>query len=220
MSAMYGSRTSRRPGVGALLALLLLAPALVTAQSELPTGFGGIDIGSPWSSVEEQHDFELLDGRSAPFDEYAHECGYRTALLVTDKGELLVTANDFVVTELSYIAAIQPDSDLLAVADLVMQNYGQPDRASMRNPFGRVTIDREQVSFISLEYSQPRPVEFTVSGQGIWQYRIRVVHEQLRWHQNKMLRCARGMEKSARQAAAAASAEPAAEPTAPEAAGQ
>ena len=179
---------------------LMLAVALAQAQpNETPAGFGGITIGDKFEDVSAKFPLQNLDGLATPWDTYLYECGYRTARLDAEKGELLITFNDFVVTQLSYITPIKPDTDLLAVADLVMQNYGQPDLASMRSLFGTVTIDKDDVNFITLTYRRPRKVEFTISGEDIWEYRITVTFERSRWHENKTLRCARDLEKEARK---------------------
>lgn len=186
-------------------AVLLLCHAGASAQlTELPAGFAGIKVGDPFDEVAAQYKLKNLNGLATPWDTYVHECGFRTASLTAENGELLVTFNDFVVTELSYITPIKPNTDLLAVADLVMQNYGQPDRASMRSIFGKVTIDKDEVNFITLSYRSPRRVDFTVSGRALWQYRITVKFEQDRWHENNTMRCAREKEKAAAQAAAEA----------------
>lgn len=198
-STQDGYRTARGIAAAALLLWHVVAPA---QPNELPAGFAGIKVGDPFEEVAGQYPLQNLNGLATPWDTYVHECGFRTASLDAENGELLVTFNDFVVTELSYITPIKPDTDLLAVADLVMQNYGQPDRASMRSLFGKVTIDKDEVNFITLSYRAPRRVEFTISGRELWQYRITVRFEQDRWHENNTLRCAREKEKAAAQAAA------------------
>lgn len=199
------TRVGRSPVRWIAAAVLLLCHAGAAAQlTELPAGFAGIKVGDPLDDVAAQYELKNLDGLATPWDTYVHECGFRNASLAAENGELLITFNDFVVTELSYITPIKPDTDLLAVADLVMQNYGQPDRASMRSIFGKVTIDKDEVNFITLSYRSPRRVEFTISGRKLWQYRITVRFEQDRWHENNTLRCAREKEKAAAQAAAEA----------------
>ena len=184
------------------------------AQSELPSGFGGISVGADWGDIESDFEFRRLDSSSTPLDRFAAQCGFRSLALDAQKGELLVTVNDFVVTDVAYITPIQPESDLVAVADLVMKNYGQPDRASMRNLLGQVTIDRDEVNFVTLEYRAKKAVEFTLTGREQWEYRIRVRYEHHRWHENRTMRCARELEKeasaaAAEQAAKDAAAEPA-----------
>lgn len=183
---------------------LMLVFALAAAQpNELPGGFGGITVGDHFDEVSARFSLQPMDGLATSWDTYLYECGYRTARLQAEKGELLITFNDFVVTRLSYITPIKPDTDLLAVADLVMQNYGQPDRASMRSIFGKVTIDKDEVNYITLSYRSPRAVEFTISGRDIWEYRITVDFERDRWHENNTTRCAREKEKEAAKTAAA-----------------
>ena len=188
---------ARIPPPRTLTALLLVAFTSAAAQTDLPHGFGGISVGAGWEDIEGRFEFQRLDASSTPLDHYASQCGFRSLTLETQDGELLLTVNDFVVTDIAYVTAIQPDSDLLAVADLVMQNYGQPDRALMRNLLGQVTIDRDEVNFITLEYRNRRAVQFTIAGREQWEYRIRVRFEHHRWHENRTMRCAREKEKEA-----------------------
>ena len=102
------------------------------------------------------------------------DCGYRSVLATIGNGQLMVTVNDFVITDVSYTTAIEAGSDLFAVADLVIQNYGQPSAAIMRDLFGQVTIDKERVNFITLEYDRRDQIVFYISGRELWQYQIRV----------------------------------------------
>jgi hypothetical protein len=187
-----------------LVAAALFSGPGLAQPSELPTGFGGINVGDKWEDVADRFELQDLDSLATPWDTYVQDCGYRNALLKAEKGELILTFEDFVVTELSYVTPIKPETNLLTVADLVMQNYGQPDRASMRNIFGKVTIDKDQVNFITLTYGSPRTVEFNISGRELWEYRIAAHFPRKRWHENNTLRCARDREKVAAKAAAAA----------------
>ena len=182
-----------------VLSLLLAFP--VFGQSALPTGFGGINLGDNWTEIQSQHNYQTLDEMTDSWDDHIRACGYETVLIETEKGELLVTVQNFVVISLSFSTAIQPGSDLLQVADLVMQTYGQPDRAAMRNLFGRIKIGKEDVNFVLLEYHQPQRVEFTISGRGLWRYQIQLRHQQFRWHQSESRNCARALDKKARELA-------------------
>ena len=188
---------------GALSPALLCAALVsaiswnVRAQSELPSGFGGITVGMPWEEVASAYQSKLLDSSSSALDRFSLECGYRTALVKVENGELLVIANDGVVTNITYITPIQPGSDLMAAADLVMNNYGQPDVASMRDLAGRVTLDRARVNYVTLVYGRKRRVEFKLSGRELWHYEVSIRFEHYRWHENKGLRCAREKERLA-----------------------
>jgi len=168
------------------------------AAAELPNGFGGIALGAKWDDLAESYPGRDLERVESPWDRYVRECGYRTLEINADKGRILVTLNDSIVTELIYITSIKQGSDVSAVADLVMRNYGQPESAAMRDLFGQVTIDRKRVNFVALEYRRSRMAEFTISAAPLWEYRIRLRHRQFRWHENKTLRCARAKEKAAR----------------------
>ena len=178
---------------------LLGAAALAFAQNPLPSGFGGVSVGMKWDEVASQFELQSLDGAGSSLDEFAAQCGYRTALLPVDQGKLLLTANDHIVTEVAYITTIKAGSDLVAAADLVMQSYGQPAQASMRDLSGQVTIDPGKVNFVNLSYGSKRKVEFSLSGRDLWQYQVSVTYEHYRWHQNKTLRCARDLEREKSQ---------------------
>ncbi|MDX1514222.1 MAG: hypothetical protein R3174_10820 [Gammaproteobacteria bacterium] len=198
-----GAPGARAPNAWLAGLCLLLVPALSAAQpNELPEGFGGIAVGDRYEDVAAKYELQNLDGLATSWDTFLQDCGYRNVRLDAEKGELLLTFNDFVVTRLSYITPIKPDTDLLAVADLVMQSYGQPDIASMRSIFGKVTIDKDEVNFITLTYRTPRRVEFTISGRELWEYRITVYSDKHRWHENATTRCARDKEKAAASTAA------------------
>lgn len=179
-----------------LVALLVLLAPPGSAQSALPSGFGGIEVGAKWEDLEGSFAFESLASVSSPWDRHARECGFRYLRLEADTGELLITVNDGVVTDVVYVTPLEADADVVAVADLVMQSYGQPERASMRNALGQVTIDRDDVSYVTLEYARPRPVEFSIAGPNLWEYRIRVRFEHHRWHENRTLRCTRERDKA------------------------
>ena len=187
----------RRTTRTVLPALLLLAAAGAAAASELPKGFGGIDVGDSWNDIQARFHFRNLAGIVSPWDRYVSECGYRAVQLDAKNGVINVTANDFVVTEVSLTTPIKSGSDVLGVADLVMQTYGQPDAASMRNQLGAVTITRDDVNYVTLDYHSPREVRFTISGRDLWRYQVRVLFQQHRWHENKTLQCARAKDRQA-----------------------
>lgn len=187
--------------VATWLSLLALPTGPALAQSLLPTGFGTVNIGAPWDEVSAGFDYKDLSDASTLLERLNQECGYKTALVDSDDGDLLITVNDFVVTDLSYATPLEPNSDLMAVADLVMQTYGQPKSATMRDAIGKATLDRARVSHIELRYDAKNPVTFYISGPAVWQYQINVQYAQKRWHQNKNTRCARQRAKALRKAA-------------------
>ena len=179
----------------AVLVCLLFGAA---SQAEtLPSGFGGINVGMAWSDVEAGFRYEYRDQPVTVWDEHVRTCGYRSVSVAAQSGELLVEAEDFTVTSVSYVSPIESGSDLLAVADLVLASYGQPERATQRDILGNVTLDRAAVQFITLEYLDPQPVLFSVAGAGLWQYQVQVSYQHQRWHLNRMMRCARDREKAA-----------------------
>ena len=176
-----------------ILGLMLVA----TASAEvLPNGFGGITVGMPWTDIEGRFSYESRDTPATAWDNHVRACGYRSVRIPADSGELLVEAVDFTVTSVSFVSPIKPGSDLLAVADLVLRNYGQPRRATQRSAVGRVTLDPAAVQYITLEYGDPQPVVFSVSGAELWNYQVQVRFEHERWHLNRMLRCARDRERT------------------------
>ncbi len=182
------------------LVFCLLQVAALRAEP-LPTGFGGIEVGMPWNAIESGFRYESREQPVTAWDGYVRDCGYRSVSIAADNGELLVDAEDFVVTSVAYVSALQPGSDLLAVADLVLSSYGEPARATQRDVLGQVTLDRSTVQFITVEYDDPQPVVFSISGAGVWQYEVRVSYQHERWHRNRMLRCARDREKTGATAA-------------------
>ena len=185
-----------RACVWLLLAALAPSPA---AAEPLPEGFGGINVDMPWSTVETGYRTQLLDSPVTAWDGYVRDCGYRAVRIDADSGELRVQADDFTVTAVSFVSPIEPGSDLLAVADLVLDRYGEPERATQRDGLGRVTLDRAEVRYVTLEYEDPRPVEFSIAGAGVWEYRVEVRSAEARYHLNRMLRCARERERAAAQ---------------------
>ena len=178
-----------------LLACMLFGAA--TCADPLPVGFGGVNVGMAWSDVEAGFRYESRDFPATVWDEHVRSCGYRSVRIAADNGELLVEAEDFTVTSVSYVSPIAPGSDLLAVADLVLASYGQPERATQRDILGNVTLDRAAAQFITLEYSDPQPVLFSIAGANLWQYQVQVRYQHERWHLNRMMRCARDVENSA-----------------------
>ncbi len=173
------------------------------AQSALPQGFGGIEIGARWLDIRDQQPADEISQVTTPMDGFAQACGYAVARIDAGVGELLVTVHDFIVTGLSYVSPLRQDSGVMEVADTILKTYGQPAAASMRDVLGQVTIDRDRVNFVTLSYRSANPVEFTVSGRELWQYRISVGFQHSRWHENKTYRCARQMEKQNKAATAA-----------------
>ena len=76
----------------------------------------------------------------------------------------MVTINDFIVTDLSFATPLQEGSNLMDVADVVMQTYGQPKAATMRDAFGKATLNNRRVNHVELRYEAKNPVTFFVSG--------------------------------------------------------
>jgi hypothetical protein len=186
-------------GIGrALIALLLFAIAAAPARANdvLPTGFSAINVGAAWIDVEGLYAYTDLSDASTLSERLNQECGYKTVLMQTQDGELMVTINDFVVTDLSFATPLQPGSDLMAVANVVMQTYGQPQAATMRDALGKATLDNQRVNHVELRYQAQHPVTFYVSGAAVWRYQINVHYAQRRWHQNKNFRCARTRAKT------------------------
>jgi hypothetical protein len=185
-----------------LLSTSALTPGAHAQSTDLPTGFGPISVGQAWIDIEGNFPYtDLSDASSLP-ERLAQECGYKHVRMATEQGSLLVTTNDFVVTELVLVSSLNEGSDLMAVADLVMQTYGQPKLASMRTTLGLTTIDRTRVNHIEIAYEGEHAVSFFVSGASLWEYQISVRFNRSRWHQNKTYRCAREREKALRNAGA------------------
>ena len=135
------------------------------ATTPLPKGFAGIEVGHSWGEVKGLYPFEDLATPTSIWGKFVAQCGYRTMLANLEKGQLMVTVNDHVVTDVSYTTAIEPHADLFEVADLVIESYGQPSAAVMRDLFGQVTIDKDRVNFITLEYDRRDQIVFYISGR-------------------------------------------------------
>ena len=176
---------------------LLFAALGMAQEKKLPTGFGGIHIGDPWEQVSTKVSYELIDSLTTPWDRYLNECGYQSVRVYADNAVLLITVNDFVVTELNYEIPIRPGADLMEAAALVEKNYGPPAVRKMRTLFGRETELSSEAEFITLAYRNPHQVEFSISGAKLWRYQITARSPDASWHANKSLLCAREKEKQA-----------------------
>ncbi len=182
----------------AVIATALCVTAIVPAQEkDLPTGFGDIDIGDAWQEVSANLSYEIIDSLATPWDLYLNQCGYFSLRVSAETAELLVTVNDFVVTEVSFATSIRPGSDLMQVARLVEKNYGPPQRREMRTLFGKETDNAAEANFITLFYRTPHPVDISISGRALWKYQITARSPKADWHANKSLHCAREKEKQA-----------------------
>lgn len=181
--------------------LLALACALAATgalrSAELPTGFGALQLGMPWSEVERAGAHTELTRATSDWERLVYQCGYRSARLALEQGRVLVTAQDATITGLSYVIALQTDSDVMKVAQRVIDSYGQPQRATLRDALGAITIDQSRARYVVLEYSGPVQARFTVSGEPLWEYRISIEDASARRLENRTLRCARELERSA-----------------------
>ncbi len=175
------------------------AVTVAATEKSLPAGFNGINLLDPWESVENGRSLEDLNTISSDWERYVSDCGYRTALLSTDKYRLLITANNFLVTALSFSAEIKPGSNLLTVANQIIKQYGQPKQATMRDALGIVTIDPGQTQHVLLSYKSTVHAEFSVSGAPLWEYRINIRDRSEQRIENKTLRCARELSKEVKK---------------------
>ncbi len=180
--------------------LLVFSPLAFSATAKaLPTGFADINLLDPWDSVDNGRSLQDLNTISSDWERFVSECGYRSALHTSPKGKVLITANDFQVTSLSFSASIKPGSNLMAVANQVIAQYGQPKQATMRDSLGTVTIDPNQVQHVHLSYDATIHAEFSVSGAPLWEYRIMIRNKSEHQIENKTLRCARKLSKEAKK---------------------
>lgn len=178
-------------------ALLPMVASLAHAQTPLPTGFGPISLGSSWETVEAAGATTMLTRASGKWEQNMVHCGYRSARLSVDQGSLLVTAQHATVTELSYATPIRAGSDLMQAAALVIETYGQPERATLRDEFGTVTIEQSRARYVVLEYVGPVEARFSISGEPLWEHRIGIADRNRRRLENQTVRCAREREKAA-----------------------
>jgi len=164
-------------------------------QSALPTGFGSLTLGMSWDDVQSSGELVELTRFTSEWEHLVYECGYRRAHLTMGKARLLVTAENFTITRLSLVTAIDKGSNLMQVAQLVIDSYGQPRQVTMRDALGAITIDQLAASYITLEFAGESDVEFVVSGNPLWEYRISIEDGNARRAQNRTIRCARTREK-------------------------
>lgn len=176
---------------------LCVAPLMIAQEKDLPTGFGDIDIGDSWQEVSSDLSYEIIDSLATPWDVYLNQCGYLSLRASADTAELLVTVNDFVVTEVSFATSIRPGSNLMEVARLVEKNYGPAERREMRTLFGAETENAAEANFITLFYRVPHAVDISISGRALWKYQITARSPKADWYANKSLLCAREKEKQA-----------------------
>jgi hypothetical protein len=171
--------------------LFACACAGARAQTPLPEGFGPLSLGAPWSEVERSASYTDLTRAGSDWERHVYECGYRSAVMEADDARVLITAQDSRITALSHVTRIEPGSDVMQVAELVMQTYGQPSRATLRDEMGAITIDRKRATFVVLDYDGAVQARFSVSGEPMWEYRVSIEHDEARRLENRTLRCAR-----------------------------
>jgi len=186
---------TERLALAVLLAVLAAPDLRAAAGTPLPTGFGAVTLGTPWAEVEALGGITELTRPASDWERLVHACGYRSVLLDVDQGRLLVTAQDSQVTELSYVTPIREGSDVMAVAQLVMQNYGQPRQATLRDELGTITLDPSRANYVVLDYDSSGKARFAISGAPLWEYRISLEHAAARRLENTTLRCAREREQ-------------------------
>jgi len=187
--------------VGLLLSLIWIAAPAATHKS-LPVGFAGINLRDAWDSVENGRSLTDLNTVSSDWERYVSDCGYRSVLLETPETRVLITGNNFQVTAMSFSARIKAGSNLMAVANQIIKQYGQPKQATLRDVLGTVTIDPSRVQYVQLIYEAAVSAEFSVSGAPLWEYRISIRDKEENRIENKTLRCARKLSKEAKKKSA------------------
>jgi hypothetical protein len=164
-------------------------------QSTPPSGFGSLTLGMSWDDVQSSNELVELTRFTSEWERLIYECGYRRAQLAMGEARLLVTAEDFTITRLSFVTAIDKGSNLMQVAQSIIDSYGQPRQATMRDALGAITIDQSAANYVTLEFAGDSHVEFVVSGNPLWEYRISIEDGNARRVQNRTIRCARTREK-------------------------
>lgn len=176
--------------------MLPLQPA-IAQKTELPNGFGKLILGMPWSEAQNTGDFTELTRPTSDWEQHVFDCGYRSARFELTDGSLLVTAQNHAVTALSYATPIERGSSVMKVAARVIETYGQPLRATLRDELGAVTIEQGRARHAQLEYRGSVDATFSVSGDPLWEYRITINDRDTRPSENRTVRCARAREKEA-----------------------
>jgi hypothetical protein len=174
-----------------IAAALAAAATAVAASTPLPTGFGPVSLGTPWSEVVATARVSELTRVASTWERLVRACGYHSAELRLEEGRLLVTAQASQVTGLSYATPIAPGSDLAQLAAGVMRRYGPPLQATLRDAFGAVVVDEARARHVVLEYDGAVKARFAVSGAPLWEYRVSVEDHDARRLENRTLRCAR-----------------------------
>ena len=100
MSCVPRSETGR-PGRRAALLAGLACYAVAGPAAELPRALASIEIGASWEAVEREHQPVLLDHRITALDRLTHDCGYRTARIRSDAGELMPQKTTFYYPKLA-----------------------------------------------------------------------------------------------------------------------
>ena len=165
------------------------------ANTTLPTGFGAVTLGMSWNDAQSANKFVELTRINSDWERHVYDCGYRHAQLTRDDSRLLVTAEDFMVMQLSYVTSIKKDSNLMQVAKQIIDNYGEPNQATMRDELGAITIEQATANYVTLVFDGATHAKFMVSGTPLWEYRISIEDANLRGAQNRTVRCARAREK-------------------------
>jgi hypothetical protein len=176
---------------------LLLCHPVTAQKAQLPGGFGPLSLGMPWDEARNAGDFTELTRPATAWEQHVFDCGYRSARFEMADASVLVTAQDHVVTALSYATTIERGSNLMKVAGLVIENYGQPRQATLRDELGAVTIERSRANHALLEYLGTVDATCAVSGDPLWEYRITINGRNMRRLENRTIRCARAREKQA-----------------------
>ncbi len=175
------------------------APQPDATQLPLPRGFGSLNLRMHWDDLQSNRDVIELTRLTSDWERLVYECGYRRAQTSNADARVLITAEDFIVTRLSYVTNIEPGSDLTSVAQTVIDTYGQPQQTSMRDVLGVTTIDSSQATYVTMEFTNEAPTRFVISGDPLWEFRISIDDADMRRAQNRTLRCARAKEKQQRK---------------------
>ncbi len=171
--------------------------ALGATAAELPGAFGAFTLGMSWEDASAVGTHTELTHATSDWERHVHACGYRSARFEIDGTTVVVTTQDFQVTELSQTTAIRPGRSVQQVAQEVINAYGKPTQATLRDDLGAVTVDTARASHALIEYAGSNRVSIAISAEPLWQYRVNLVAGEARRLENRTIRCAREREKEA-----------------------
>lgn len=179
-----------------LFLLLVIVQSAGVEAAELPSGFGGVQVGDPWLLVKDRYSYTDLADHNSDSGRRARECGF-FSLAAQDAGETFqVTVHNFVVTDISRVRKLPPNSDLSQEKGRLIEAYGPPAKEEFRNIFGVAVGNESGANYIILHYKAPNPLRVELSGAALWQRQDTLRYQKARLHENRNQSCVRKKRKA------------------------